>query len=553
MAGYGSERASDQLSADSVADPKGFPKSSLPSAGPRRILSPDMAEQQRGWAGDVPDLGGQRELSASAAAAMRVLMRALLLAGAATCARRCEEAAEVSHVQPSRAGDPDAHGRATGERLSGLTALLCADFACFRKLLACSPEDAALLLHCICRQMIDSAREEPGGVCPDLKVPEGRAAWEAAFSRRVLAPVLEAADAVLARQRAALDEGRGSRRAVPAACDGKDSFAWQYRAPVTLDLCQRHLERSSTDPRHLPVLRGFMRRGCHLRALKHLAPAARLCAALCERYGRGAASLAEVRALRIGDVARGRSVAAAGLQEGLDAFRSAWVALVDDLPLLVPAGIAAALQRVLARPRDEYGLDGGGGGRFRGLGDDSPATFLLPSASGEGVCALALLVGLVRVQNDFLEAHSRALRRRYGVRVDPAPLPVAQLGPGDVLDADVLPLVLAHAERAAEEEGPGGAVRWDMAALERVLVRRCVEGRRRLDEASVPQARFGGGGGGCAAAALDGLRAAGLGRPLPESAWRALLGHLPCRFVIRHDRCRTGAGSSRSSKSQGSR
>jgi alkaline phosphatase len=94
---------------------------------------------------------------------LRVLMRVLLLAGAATSPRRAAEAAALVHLEPEVGGGGGSAADAGGGGvLTALTGLLCAELACLRRLLACSPEDAAVLLHCACRRIVDTARSEPG-------------------------------------------------------------------------------------------------------------------------------------------------------------------------------------------------------------------------------------------------------------------------------------------------------------------------------------------------------------------------------------------------------
>ena len=499
--GYGTEQAADLAPPNFAEDERGFPGAIQPMVGPCRILSGDEAAQQAGWAEPSSDRwGAQRGLTASAAAALRVLMHALLLAGAATCPRRAVEAAALLKLQVDHAeGESEDGGDRIGGILAALTGQLCAEIVCLRQLVACSPEDTAVLLHCACQRIIETARAEQGGDSGsfDLATQGGRAAWENAFARRVLSPVLEAAESTVALHRAALGKARSSHRRLRDLLEGGEDSAhgraWAYRAPVTLDLCHRHLERVSTDARHLPVLRGYLSGVRLLRHLRHLLPVARLCAALCGRYGRAVMTVAEARGMRIGEVLRGPD--GDELAAGVAAFRAAWAGLREDMQSLIPAAVAGFLGRVLAAPPEEYGLGGGAAG-FGALGDDTPLTFFLPDETREGVCAVALLVALVRVQNLFLDSQRETLLSRYGAHVDPAPVPLAQLGPDDVLGCrvrrEILPLLLAAAEHVPERGRPAGeeAVHWDMEGLEKSLVGACVFGRRVIDETSIPRAAF---------------------------------------------------------------
>ena len=533
--GYGTEQATDLAPPNLAEDVRGFPRAVRPLPETCRILSEDAAAQQRGWTQPVQDRGGaQRGLTASAAAALRVLMHVLLLAGAATCRRRAIEAANLIHL------DVDTTGDCVSKVLEALTELLCGELVCLRQILGCSPEDTAVLLHCACQRIIDTARAEPrGGGTEDfnLATSDGRSAWENAFARLVLSPILEAVEATTALHRPALGSARSSHRQLRALLsDSENSLTgrtWAYRVPVTLDLCHRCLERTSTDPHHLPVLRGFLSSARLLRQLRVLLPIARFCGELCARYGRATMTFAEARALRIGDVLSGPD--GAGLASGVAAFRTAWAGLQDQLHALVPTAVASFLARVVAAPSEHYGLGGGTKG-YCLLDDDTPLTFFLPDETREGVCALALLVGLTRVHNTFLEGHRTVLLEQHDVRVDPMPLPLSRVVPSDVvgcrLRSQVLPLLLANAEHADNSGVSAGAeaVLWDMEGLERALVKACVVGRRILDEASVPRAVFVGRI--CDATALDRLRAMGMGRCLPRELWRPVLAELLARSEV---------------------
>lgn len=410
---------------------------------------------------------GERDLSPLSCIILRAVLHMTLYASAAINGK--DKVAELVNPKPENLAE-------------FLWVHVVHDIECLQAALNKSFDDCLIFLHAVTARLVGSNEQ----VDFNWSTQDGRRKWETTVQATILIPAIQNFEDIIAEGAVALksDSGNSSTALALArlleeiestATSGAESLPllssaalWRYRESPSVEHFMMQFENhcstqtitsgdSASSGHHgYTALQKFLRCRAQLAAIRFLPDALALITALPREYGRKI-DIAKADSLTIRQFLEppGHNRPSQEYSQLLNSFIEAWNTVRAHLP-----GHTFWCQgQRLQAPVDLCA---------NAMSSASPLRMLLVGTRGPGLCSLALVTYLAKLQNEFLDLYTQTYRE--GLEQDVPLLSISQvhLIAFDA-DTDLLPIILGNCEYSLKA-GEGSLVRYDFDNIQRQIM-----------------------------------------------------------------------------------
>ncbi|XP_070580810.1 E3 ubiquitin-protein ligase rnf213-alpha-like [Ptychodera flava] len=345
-----------------------------------------------------------------------------------------------------------------------------------------SVDDSYLIIHMILQEILKQTPQDQSQHRQDfLNTKESRSAWESAFTKAYIDPVIQGITGKLQKANSAIhnDNRLGTNRLdrllyevdqetynEPIKSLYDVASVWRYRSKITIAHLTQFLDESSYAVHRkekCKVLKEFLNKERMLRALKYLPDIIHLQQLLIEKYHRNIDEH-EARNIKLKHFLKGLPDVNTRkrFEKLLRSFGTAWDYVRSDIATDASRG-------GLLVPKESCN---------QVIHENTSLGMILPTRKGDGICSTALVEFLINIQNEFLEKYTKITEGPEPEEVQPCDLTTADLIAYDP-EKDLLPMVLSHCNYSLEV-GRGTLVEYDLPALERQVEDRFINGKAKI-------------------------------------------------------------------------
>ncbi|XP_065899490.1 E3 ubiquitin-protein ligase rnf213-alpha-like isoform X3 [Dysidea avara] len=334
------------------------------------------------------------------------------------------------------------------------------DLNLLSKVLGISTDDTALIIHLILKGMHDFPQS---GSTFDLSSKDSRQTWEKKFSASYILPILkEITSKLKSVQELVIDDSRQAHNALLQIAyekntdDNPAAAMWRYRSRITIEHLGFFIEQQKSKV-ECPILKEFLKQEIKLRATQYLPDIVQLQQILYKQYNY-TFDEEEVSQLTIQDL---QSEENSTLKKLVESFHKAWQLVRSFLPNYGRRRIPKEyIKEMWDKPQS------------------IPLPYLIPTATGKGICSTALVDFLVSAHNDFIEFYHGTIKNK-GLKQT---LPLKDLQKCYLVadEQQFMSIVMSHCHYSLTR-GKGTEVEYDIPALERHFLNRFVHGRPLFD------------------------------------------------------------------------